>query len=64
MKSQQYKAGWNLRLQDANAKLPRNVPKNYEFLDGFADCNSACVALMAEYMRSDATGLVPVPAAL
>jgi hypothetical protein len=50
-KSQEYKNGWNLRLVDANAKLPRSCKKNEEFLNGFWDCNSAVMKEIAIGIR-------------
>jgi hypothetical protein len=43
-KSDQYIAGWNYRctyVKFGKYKLPRNVPKNYDYINGFNECNTA-----------------------
>lgn len=55
--NEQYKSGWNLRVNDANAKLPRNSKKNEEFLQGFWDCNDK---FMIAISRSIQEGKAPV----
>ncbi len=53
--SDQYREGWNYRCsggENGKFKLPRNCPKNYDFLDGFQDCDSAFNAAISEAIRT------------
>ena len=62
--SEQYKAGWNYRctyVEGGKYKLPRNIPKNYEFLDGFEACNSAYNAAISEAIRTLSNPVYPTP---
>ena len=52
MNNEQYKSGWNLRVANANAKLPRDCKKNAEFLVGFWDCNSAFMKAVADAVKT------------
>ena len=67
MKSAKYKDGWNYRctyVAGGKYKLPRNIPKNYEFIDGFNNCDTAYVLAISEYMQSNSTGPVVYPATI
>lgn len=57
--TEQYKAGWNLFLGDANSKLPLNCKKNFEFLDGFNDCRSDVLLAVSLGIRNAVNPVYP-----
>lgn len=60
--TEQYIAGWNQRIVNPNAKLPRNTKANEQFLTGYYDCNTAINAeiarAIAEYRNPVAQNLL------
>lgn len=52
-----YISGWNARVANANAKLPRRCPANESYIRGFWDCDTAFAEAIAD---SILTGTNPV----
>ena len=59
MKSELFKAGWNLRVENADAKLPRDCKKNQEFIDGFRACESKFMEAIALSIRTQSNPVYP-----